>query len=1338
MNDPQIKLASGLAPAIAYRKTASGLTQVWPSGPTPALELLSVNVGAAGDVVEALYSGPYQHGADGPAGLIVTGKWGEVTLSYAGPGDANTAFYTASRPIEFDETGTLTYAYTPTGDGIKNADGVEMLATSGTVVSDSENYGGAALVAWPTDMGAWSRRARVRQPGTVITDTVDNTSANHRQPWLITEADLGANFWNYVRADGAGIKVRDSANIEDRAFICTRWDYANKRCSFLVAPSMTAAADLDVYFYIGNLADTTAYDDKNGVIAYGAAYFPASSLSGDGYLNGVSTLPFTQRAGQAALSAPAIEHKLCSGVRLQGEQCLYHDDLQHMYTGGVVPQYLHILTRLPASLPASPRCFGALEQNTAGFRGMHKEWGFRDGGAGMLQFYAHFGEGRVAYWDVGDSTSGLWGKECHIQIGIDAAFTGGSFSNDVVDVAAGMPIWIDGVRLIYAGASTHTDLITFSAEFGNRWALNGGGRAVDDNWVPMYGERGEPEISLLWLVRGQVYTDSLAAQANRLLHQSEETSLYQIEVNETAITGVILSFEAVPEKRYNLEIYEADGVTKLATPFAGLGPGLSGTVSRAWNPKDDLGTVVAAGNYILRIVEVALETVWQGTVGVTSFSHAKFAQGTSNNPYWRGFWGHADVCFTNDGWAHLAPGYNEQQFRLFRFLATAPSDPVRSMADNYRFNNYGICTDGTQVYVLSNFVNYENKTPAGGHANIIHRLTHNPSNTLTDLDQIGGGTSIGGDYVDPLHADDNYTVKFDSGIAVMELGDYLVASSTNRESANAGIRIWNKNTMAYVGAVDSGPAKRIAVLADDSGFAFAGDADDGTWRIGTLTDVGATNNIAWIVTGLADAPIDIAVDPVEGHITVYHGGGRAQVEAFNLAGVSQWMLGQAGGYRDGTTIVADDKYDPISFRRMDPGQGVIEFDKTGQLWLYDAGCKRWLVHNPHAHATPRVVNHQEHIGLANYFLEVDPGDPERIVSENLEYTLVYGTGNTVDWQLTRNLRHHPLQGAGSENDAFRFVRTMTHSTVTKKVGFVDRAGIDFAFGLRAILINEDGTFTDTGLNFSRHNSFDQAGNQTRVDTESVPGYEVRYEKLFTGWDVNGYPTWEANWTETNRWPWADPNPQFGLHGQTSDLGVPSLNGPIFNPFADGSFPVYRNSRNQSFPTTNTYHYGVVPNGGNDFTAVTMRGGYYHQNFLYDFNDDRFGIIWNPNETWGVFPDGMDTASGAYGNRVYAAGDYALLGQHGELQMQGQALQLYIEDKNGSFIEQFGRNNFAIKNHAWPVAEISGNNFAIHLVQAGNGEWYALFNDEGGCSAPHVYWLKNLYATTKTDKPLTVE
>jgi hypothetical protein len=429
----------------------------------------------------------------------------------------------------------------------------------------------------------------------------------------------------------------------------------------------------------------------------------------------------------------------------------------------------------------------------------------------------------------------------------------------------------------------------------------------------------------------------------------------------------------------------------------------SGSYNLSWNDTDDSGAVLPSGNYSVKLLYHHMAYTWEGVIGNTSSAFTGYN-------VWRALVGPTDLAIDSAGNAVTTVGYNEGQPGVKRWSSSDPQTPNDALAADQNTSWNFVATDGTSYYVANTGSGWD-----GNNNTFVVRYNVSDNSTATFSQGTSVSTTGGSSYASAIDVSTEVgspptfdrsfiTVHAASGLAVQQSGNLLAVSHQGQNQ----VRLFNKTTGLAVSTLSVTSPGQVA-------FAPSGDlwVLSGTTVV-RYTNLSSTPTVATTISGFS-APLAVAVNPSNSDIVlVADGGASQQVKCYNASGMSQWTLGQSGGYANGVNVTTgkflflcyDNNYAP------NIGNGVpltyLAFQGDGSFWVGDPGNCRML----------HFSSGRSYQGQVAYLpdrqnMTADPNNPARVFSGYLEFQVDYTKpllpgdpdttlGGNGSWQLVRN------------------------------------------------------------------------------------------------------------------------------------------------------------------------------------------------------------------------------------------------------------------------------------------------------------------------------------------------
>jgi len=652
-------------------------------------------------------------------------------------------------------------------------------------------------------------------------------------------------------------------------------------------------------------------------------------------------------------------------------------------------------------------------------------------------------------------------------------------------------------------------------------------------------------------------------------------------------------------------VYDAQG--KLVRTLWSARPFPAGLHHGIWDGNDDYGNPAPTARYTIKLLAGNVHYDWDGVIGVTEDSLA----GPDNWDATASF--PTDLAFLN-GNAYVAGGYNEGRLSAFVFdektpFTVAPLNPALFTGGQFD----AASTDGKRVYFAVNhyWLNGSNAVvafepggqpwsfpqgtviPPMGHLGAYFVNTHaSPPILIKDL----RGVDVA-----------NFKQAVITGLAVQRRGNLLASAhgahggAVPRASLDT-ILLWDKVTGAPLGKITgiANPHRMAFDLNGDLWVIEGGPPVDWYWdsgaRLARIHDPGGKNEITEPIADLQN-PVDVAVNPVNGHVFVADGGASQQVKEFDPAtGKLLSTLGTPGGYGRGSAC--DPTITPTKFwldfngRSTGWPQPWIAIDEGGDLWVGDFTANRMLRFHQGKPVTEIEMSRW------SYQLSVPRRNPTRVfagwngmLEYKIDYSLPLLPADSLDpsathaWRAVRNWYPCFLQAEAGQQDSKVAVMVGAQTLQNGQTfGLVGYHGPPFAFKNALVALPENGPIQvvnnrittiqvvalDQDLNYDR---------APRAGPPDAPQYTfLRYS--IAGFDSRGFPMWDNGTPFATLAPdLAKGNPFPWCSGEHCSL----------SPSAGGVIPVYAGPGHNTAvaPGAPAFHLGGVPVGGSALQWQTM-------------------------------------------------------------------------------------------------------------------------------------------------------
>ncbi|MEP6502279.1 MAG: FlgD immunoglobulin-like domain containing protein [Betaproteobacteria bacterium] len=741
-----------------------------------------------------------------------------------------------------------------------------------------------------------------------------------------------------------------------------------------------------------------------------------------------------------------------------------------------------------------------------------------------------------------------------------------------------------------------------------------------------------------------------------------------------AITrGLAFTFTLPAARTTSAGVYSSDGML-VRTLWRGR-RFEAGAHAATWDQRDDGGTLLASGNYTVKVAHHDMQYVWEGAIGNTS---ARAGAAVLHHSY-RGPTSFASI----PGGMLYAVGYNEAQSAIngFRLDDTQLNQsPVRIVSSFVSPDM--IAADGQRVYWTNTGLGMDKSTFVAANDIATNAQTVFSAGTPTCLSWMTDGKTCyaSTDYksVLDLRADNANPA---TGIAVQKAGTLLAVAYGARNE----IHLFDKNSGQLLRtlpvALNAGTINQIAMSPSGDLWVLSGNA------VVRYTNLDATPLVATTILTL-DKPLAIAVDPHDDNaVWIADGGSSEQVKRFDKAGNLVQAIGVAGGY--GTrTLVAGNRFNFT----LGPGQErtTLAIDDNHAVWVLDTAVNRMLKFDADGSLGDQIAYLP-----CSYTTSTDAGNPTRVFANFMEYAVDYGKSlsDAGGWKLVRNwLTAVPadLQVARGGDPifvsanwgwtGFRTVLTMSNGRTYALLGVGEKnAFVELTADGKVRFIQ---WLRDAGAGETRVVFYENGD----LGWSSSDGLRQSVLRLrLQGFDNAANPVWASTPTVLATAPAALSGPA------DPPLTFTGVVGARFPQTSTGKVVFF----NPSVDAATGFHLGAVVEGGS----------------AWDFEASPSG----PLDGLGTFQTSKDDHTLQYGgNLVHALGPDIVYGYHGEYYTDlsngnfGEANQFMHFREDGLFIGQFGVASTRATSAAQPG--LSGNAFSSTLLRTG-GRTYLYHNDE---------------------------
>jgi len=704
----------------------------------------------------------------------------------------------------------------------------------------------------------------------------------------------------------------------------------------------------------------------------------------------------------------------------------------------------------------------------------------------------------------------------------------------------------------------------------------------------------------------------------------------------------------------------------------------AGTYNISWDGKDDLGNLMPAGNYLVKVVSNNVQYSWVGIIGNTSAAD-------TGSTVFRGYY----YCMTGmavaNGEAYYCSGYSERTPSVGKFLTSDTQHKIGLEAFNQTTANTDIVTtDGKNVYyaaydayAMSNTFVYAYQ--AGTDADVFFANGINYRPAISRSYNVIGYQNLAGSYI--------------SGIAVQKAGNLLFISRKN---------------LNQLSVLDKGTGKLLQTISINQPKALCVDMNDNLWMVSDSNVVskykvgtnGVLSSPLLTVTSVL-APIAIAVSPDNTTLTIADGAlSSQQVKGFdNSTGRPTWVLGTAGGYINNAAVTNNKFYFNDVRGKMYYNSGspnfleFIAYQSDGSFWVNDPGNYRVQ----HYSASRTYIETIMSMG-STYSTWADKNDNTRVGAEYLEFAIDNTkplTGNT-GWRLVRNWGATVPATYDHTAKITNFI-TLTSKGVSHTYGFL-RMGLNYSL----VEFQSNNVLRFTGVT-KYHCNIDRDGS---LLTDNFTKY------AFLGFDSANNPIWAGQPTVLSTASIASGNPLLPNQWVRNTYLTSSGKIVLFD------YGIYI-SGNTTFPFNTGYHLGAIQTGSTNFLWKTALAT--HRTYSGLFPDpSRFDI--------------GNLVNNYAGSSVMVFGQNVIMGYHGEFWKNSQTNKFNHYWDNGLAIGQFGVTGPETFGEA--PAMMAGNALSPQLVYGSTAdELYLYHGDESFHSGVHKWKISGLSTIAEQDIPI---
>jgi hypothetical protein len=701
----------------------------------------------------------------------------------------------------------------------------------------------------------------------------------------------------------------------------------------------------------------------------------------------------------------------------------------------------------------------------------------------------------------------------------------------------------------------------------------------------------------------------------------------------------------------------------------------AGTHEGTWDGLDGEGSLVADGNYEVKMVSNNVQYAWEGVIGNSSTSKT----GSST---WRGLWNITAMAIVGQ-YGYAGIGYTEGTCCYIKFNVSTPNTKIdlhKNDGHSVRF----IASDGTYVYW------------AGGGNAATGFIT--ATQVSDDMDVVFAKGSIYDMGHHSYNAIGLHTDKFITGMAVQQVGNYLFST---HETTNE-IEIIDKKTGDFINNITVSSPREIALQDDRTLWVIH---DINTVEKYTINTDGTLSSTGLTITSVQH-PIHLAISPDGGTVSIIDGTSldqqpdskdNHQVKAFATSnGSADWTLGQAGGYAT-SPVVANDKFffSNTHYFAADYGTSrpYLCYQPDGSLWVGDQGNYRSLHFSP----TRAYIDQIACVGRS-YSVVADLNNPTRVFTNYLEYLVDYSKPLAPDngsWKLIRNWSFSRQTDFDAQQGRLSCVATLsngrTYALAQKNTG---------NGALQVVELPPSGNLRFTGVYTPGSNyKLFADGSLWSIGSNAIGQPAVWKKQILTSFDSNY-------------------NPQWGAETLVCTTPPVTVTDPVT---ADGYLK----------PNQITTSDIIVAFSADRSPRWDNRGGGWH---LGGIKAGTNQWLWKAAPSTNRNYQGIFPPDGTYdiGNGVEYAGNFAqalersiFWGYNGEFWRGSQTNKWNHFWDNGLFIGQFGVTGpeaYATEGQA--PSGMAGNAYSGTFVKVGN-DYYLYHCDEGIHGGIHRWKISGL-------------
>lgn len=737
---------------------------------------------------------------------------------------------------------------------------------------------------------------------------------------------------------------------------------------------------------------------------------------------------------------------------------------------------------------------------------------------------------------------------------------------------------------------------------------------------------------------------------------------HAFEPSKSAIANLNFTFFLPQAATTSAGLYRGDN---LITTLWSLQYYSAGNHDTSISGIDENGILIPDGNYTVKVlsnnVTYAQLPSWMNS-----------SDSFHGNTVWRGELLSCMVFVGSKG--YVGTSYAESNFPRYRFdTGHNQQKEIISGKQTYTYASFN-CTDGHYVYWC------EQASGQEGTGRAMNYVYATDPTTETEVLFLGGqpfnrgsGGNGHNNVIDTCGDLTNNTPRQMTGMAVQKAGKFLF------DIRGIGINVINKNTGVLIRTIN----------ITDGGQAAIDGTDNHMWMIQGkvvkkyfIQDDGTITYTGTAITNLK-SPMALAISP-NNTVSIIDLNTQ-QVHSYNNSnGSPTWTLGKLNGYY-GNVLVSIDRFMFASDFTYFPQ--FIQYEPNGSFWVADNGNNRYI----HFSANRAFINTISYLDR-NYSVFNDPADPTAVYAKAFLCRIDLTQPYNKSWKLEKNYlaRMKPTLGGNMLNDVATWPNGRVYSTIS-------RSGSAEIVELTDTGIRYTGILTgDNGLWGSGLQQMDINGDLLMFTAAYANGGAVDHfywaKKVRTGFDTNGNPTYESNFTLIST---ASPNGDAPIFGSLTNLQAKLLDGTMISYNDHGS--------------RDGYHLGAMKPNSTTWAWTWQVANSTHHGYLGEFPKDYFDV--------------SNGVSDYAGGTCFVKDDIIYTNYHGENWKQKQTNILNSYSKEGLEIGQFGVTEPNAANEDAPTW-LTGNTKKIVVLTQG-ADQFIIENDESKCGGLMVTKAANI-------------